>query len=414
MNNSIEIPLDLPDVQVLAVDKTTKGDWLIRLESTLKGTPCRQCGRQASQFHGFDQALRLRHLPLFEVPVFLELHPKRYRCEFCKNKPTTTQKLSWHENRSPNTKPYERWLLRMLIDSTVADVAKKLAIGDGVVMGVLDRWLTKAVNWDRFEQLAVLGVDEIALKRGHRDYVVLVTTPRSSGVEVLAVLADRQKQTVADFFASIPLRLKPTIQRVCSDMYKGFVGAAREQLPSAKIVIDRFHVAKAYRDGADTVRKQEVRRLKGTLSKAAYAEIKGAMWPFRKSPKHLKASERALLSRLFMHSPKLKQAYGLREELTQIFEQAYTKPGAKCAIRAWCKRVRKSKITAFDAFLGTVETWLNEITNYFLERLNSGFVEGFNNRVKVLKRRCYGIFDIDQIFQRLTLDTQGFQLFGGD
>lgn len=414
MNNSIEIPLDLPDVQVLGVDKTAKGDWLIRIESTLKGTTCHQCGRQATQFHGFDKALRLRHLPLFEVPVFLELRPQRYRCEFCKNKPTTTQRLSWHENRSPNTKPYERWLLRMLMNSTVADVAKKLAIGEGVVMGVLDRWLTKAVNWDRFEQLAVLGVDEIALKRGHRDYVVLVTTPRPNGVEVLAVLADRQKQTVADFFASIPWRLKPTVRRVCSDMYKGFVGAVREQLPAAKIVIDRFHVAKAYRDGADTVRKQEVKRLKGALSKAAYAAIKGAMWPFRKSPKHLKASERALLARLFMHSPKLKQAYVLREELTQIFEQAYTKPGAKCAIRAWCKRVRKSEIAAFDAFLGTVETWLDEITNYFLERLNSGFVEGFNNRVKVLKRRCYGIFDIDQIFQRLTLDTRGFQLFGGN
>ena len=413
MNNSIEIPLDLPNVQVLAFDKTAKGEWLIRLESTLKGTTCHQCGRQVSQFHGFDKALRLRHLPLFEASVFVELRPKRYRCEFCKNKPTTTQKLNWHEHRSPNTKPYERWLLRMLINSTVADVAKKLAIGEGVVMGVLDRWLAKAVNWDKFKQLDVLGVDEIALKRGHRDYVVLIAAPLSTGVEVLAVLADRQKQTVADFFASIPFRLKPKVQCVCSDIYKGFVGAAREQLPQAKIVIDRFHVAKAYHDGADTVRKQEIRRLKGALSKAAYAEIKGAMWPFRKSPKRLKASERALLARLFMHSPKLKRAYVLREELTQIFEQAYTKLGAKCAIRAWCKRVRKSEIAAFDAFLGTVETWLDEITNYFLERLNSGFVEGFNNRVKVLKRRCYGIFDIDQIFQRLTLDTQGFQLFGG-
>ena len=136
------------------------------------------------------------------------------------------------------------------------------------------------------------------------------------------------------------------------------------------------------------------------------------MWPFRKSPDDLKDKERAVLERLFEHSPKLKQAYTLREELTQIFEKAYTKPGAKCAIRAWCKRVRKSKITAFDSFLVTVETRLYTITNYFLERLTSGFVEGFNNRVKILKRRCYGIFDVKQIFQRLTLDTKGFERFG--
>ena len=290
--------------------------------------------------------------------------------------------------------------------------AKKLNIKAGVVTGVLDRWLTKQVNWAEFDQLEILGVDEIALKRGHRDYVVLVTTPLSSGVEVLAILADRQKQTVANFFDSIPLRIKTTIQRVCSDMYQGFIGAAQEQLPWAKIVIDRFHVAKAYRDCADSVRKQEVKRLKQVLSKADYARIKGAMWPFRKSPEDLKDKERAVLERLFKHSPKLQQAHTLREELTQIFEQAYTKPGAKCAIRAWCKRVRKSEITAFDSFLNTIETRLDDITNYFLERLTSGFVEGFNNRVKVLKRRCYGIFDVDQLFQRLTLDTKGFELFG--
>ena len=108
MENSIEIPLDLPDVRVQAVDKTSKGDWLIRLESTLKGTKCHQFGRHIEQFHVFDCALRLRHLPLFEVPVFVEIRPKRYRCQDCKGSPTTTQQLSWHETRSPNTKPYER------------------------------------------------------------------------------------------------------------------------------------------------------------------------------------------------------------------------------------------------------------------------------------------------------------------
>ena len=136
------------------------------------------------------------------------------------------------------------------------------------------------------------------------------------------------------------------------------------------------------------------------------------MWPFRKSPKNLKAEEKAVLERLLAHSPQLKQAYDLREELTQIFERDYTKPGAKRAIRAWCKRVRKSPLKAFDGFLGTIDTWLDPISNYFLERLNSGFVEGFNNRVKVLKRRCYGIFDVDRIFQRLTLDTKGLEILG--
>ncbi len=413
MDNSIQIPLDLPDVSVLEVSKTEQDYWLIRIESNLNGTTCHRCGQEITHFHGFDDPIRLRHLPLFETPVLIEFRPKRYQCHHCKGKPTTTQRLSWHELRSPNTKPYEQWLLRMLINSTVSDVARKLSISEETVTGVLERWVTTQVNWEEFEAIEVLGIDEIALKRGHRDYVVLVTVPLAvKGVKVLAVLMDRKKETVANFFASIPSRLQRTIKRVCTDMYQGFVNAAQEQLPAVKIVIDRFHVAQSYRNCADTVRKKELKVLKRELSEKEYEKIKGAMWPFRKSPEDLKGEEHELLERLFNYSPRLEQAYILREELTAIFERDYTKAGAKCAIRAWCKRVRKRELKEFESFLGTIETWLDKITNYFLEKLTSGFVEGFNNRVKVLKRRCYGIFDVTQIFQRLTLDINGYEKFG--
>ena len=56
-------------------------------------------------------------------------------------------------------------------------------------------------------------------------------------------------------------------------------------------------------------------------------------------------------------------------------------------------------------------TLLEQIANYLGERLTSSFVEGFNNRVKLLKRRCYGIFDVDRLFQRLTLDIHGYERF---
>ena len=412
MDNSIQIPLDLPDVRVLEVSKTEERSWLIRVESTLKGTSCRKCGKKLTHFHGFDQPIRLRHLPVFEQPVYVELKPKRYQCRSCEGKPTTTQRLSWHELRSPNTKPYEKWLLRLGVNSTVVDVANKLSISEETVTGVLDRWITTKVNWNRWKRIEILGIDEIALKRGHKDYVVLITTPLSDrGVEILAVLPDRKKETVVKFFASIPIHLRNTIRRVCTDMYLGFVNAAREELPRAHIIIDRFHVARAYRHCADRVRRVELKLLKQNLSKKEYAQIQGAMWAFRKSPEQLKDDEWELLQRLFAYSPKMKEAYILREELTKIFDRLYDPKGAKCAIRAWCKRVGQSQISQFKSFLKTIETWLEPIANYFLERLTSSFVEGFNNRVKVLKRRCYGIFDVKHLFQRLRLDIHGYEKF---
>jgi transposase len=408
MDNSIRIPLDLPDVRVLEMSQTERGEWLLKLESTAEGTTCHNCGRHITEFHGYDQPVRVRHLPLFETPVYVEYRPKRYRCRHCQGHPTTTQRLSWHPLRSPNTKPYEDWLLRLLINSTVADVARKVEVSQEIVEGTLERWVAHTVDWDEFERLGVIGIDEIALKRGHRDFVVIVTTLSQSGVAILAVLPDRKQQTVAQFLASIPQALAQTIERVCSDMYLGYVGAVAQQLPQAKVVVDRFHIAKAYRSCADSVRKQEMKQLKQSLAKEDYEQLKGAMWAFRKRPEDLKPIEQQVLERLFESSARSEEAYQLREALTQIFERDYSKRGAKCAIRAWCKRVEKSGIRAFDSFLTTVENWLDEIANYFLERWTSGFVEGFNNRVKVMKRRCYGIFDVKRLFQRLSLDLNGY------
>jgi transposase len=413
MDNLIHVPLNLPDVCVLSTQRTEQGHYLIRVESTLEGTRCHRCGREVRDLHGFDAVVRLRHLPLFDVPVFIEIRPKRYRCPYCAGNPTTTQRCEWYEPRSPNTKAYEQWALRMLINSTVADAACKLGVSEETIEGLLDRWIERTVDWDAWERLGVLGLDEIALKRGHRDFVTLVTVPLAGGgVEIVAVLADRKKETVAAFLRTIPEPLRHTIERACTDMYEGFVNALKEEIPWVEIVIDRFHVARAYRDCADTVRKQELKRLKRQLSKAEYAEITGAMWPFRKRPGELEPEEWDLLERLFSYSPKIEAAYHLREDLTDLFDRDYTRVGAKCAIRAWCKRVRRSGLAEFASFLGTIERWLDAITNYFQGRQTSGFVEGFNNRVKVLTRRCYGLFNVGRLFQRLTLDLHGYRRFG--
>ena len=142
-----------------------------------------------------------------------------------------------------------------------------------------------------------------------------------------------------------------------------------------------------------------------------YQELKGNMWAFRKQPEDLTTEERRVLRKLFQHAPQLKQAYTLRQHLTAIFDQNLSKAVGQRKIRNWIKRVRQSGLKCFDPFLKTLERWWEEITNYFEERANSGFVEGLNNKLKVLKRRCYGIFNLVHLFQRIYLDLEGYRLF---
>ena len=116
----------------------------------------------------------------------------------------------------------------------MTDVSFKLNVSEAVVVGVLERWVEPHVVWEGFERIDLLGIDEIALKRGHGAFVAIVTTPTPDGVKVLAVLKDRKRATVEEFLASIPERLKATIHTVCTDMYIGYVNAARQQLPIAR------------------------------------------------------------------------------------------------------------------------------------------------------------------------------------
>jgi transposase len=281
------------------------------------------------------------------------------------------------------------------------------------VLGVLERRIAPAVDWSRFSQLGTLGLDEIASKKGQGHYLVIVTARQADGgLRILGVLPNREKDTVVEFLRSIPERLKGTIHTVCCDMYEGYTAAVAEVLPDARLVIDRFHVARAYRDGVDQLRKQELRRLKQTLSKEDYRQLNGAMWALRKSSEDLSADNRQVLRRLFGYSPDLKRAYVLQQQLTAIFDRPLTQIKAKHRLAAWIQQVRQSGLTCFDAFLKTLATWWEAITAFFVARSNSGFVEGLNNKLKVLKRRCYGLFNPQHWFQRIFLDLEGYRMFG--
>lgn len=413
MNLTISLPLDIPDIDVLRTKINRAGDVVITVESTLKGTICRRCNRKIDKTHGHDDWIELQHLPILGRRSYIRLRPKRYRCLSCDNKPTTTQQLIWYQSRCSITKAYEKHILLQLVNSTIEDASHKEAVGYDTIVGIIERCVQKKVNWDEIERLEILGIDEIALRKGRKNFVAVITARSTDGrITLLTVLPDRKKATVKRFLRSIPNRLRVTIDTVCTDMWIGYVNAVKEVFGSkVTIVVDRYHVAQSYREGVDKFRKRERKRLEKELPEGEYKQLKGVMWPFRKNRRDLEQEEKELLERLFSHAPLLKSAYELREKLTDIFESFLSQEEAKLKINNWKQEVENSELTCFNKFLTTLDNWFPEILNYFERRLNSGFVEGFNNKIKVLKRRCYGIFDVSRIFQRLYLDLEGYRLY---
>lgn len=411
--NYLEIPLDIQDVEIEGIEFAEQGEIFITVTSTVEQTDCHVCGQKITDSHGQDREIILRHLPILGKPTYLKIRPKRYRCLHCKEHPTTTQKLPWYESRSPHTQAYENHILLGLVNSTVMDVSIKEGIGYEAVMGIIERHVHPEVDWREFEDLEIIGVDEISLKKGHQDFVTIVSVLLRNGKKrVIGVLEDRKKETVRKFFKSIPKDLRKTVRVFCTDLYDGFIGAAKEVFGrKVRIVADRFHVAKLYRKGVDDLRKKELKRLKKSLPKEECNLLKGAMWVLRKNVDDLTEADLEIIKKLKSHAPTLVNAYLLCSTLTHVFESRITKEQARCQLRGWKGLVRRTGMDCFDSFLRTLEERMEEITNYFVERHSSGFVEGLNNKIKVIKRRCYGILNRNHLFQRLYIDLRGYELF---
>ena len=412
MNASVEVSIGIEGIKIEETEENEFGDILIRVSSLTEGAFCRECGNPAEKFYGYSREIYLRHLPVSGHRSFIIIRPKRYQCTRCSGKPTVTQTLPWYSQKSPNTLPYENHILLSLVGSTVEDVSIKEDIGYDAVEGIIDRRIGNKLNWNEISTIETTGIDEISLKKGHRDFVTVISSPTSEGTEILSVLRGREKETVKDFFRNIPERLKKTVRTVCTDMYDGYINAAKEVFGKDVIITaDRFHVAKLYRKCLDDLRKQEMKRLKKELPEEEFEKMKGSMRAFRKNDADLTVREREILRTVFNHSEILETAYDLTDDLTYIFNRNISKKQALTEIRSWKELTEIYDLKCFEKFNKTLDKYEDEITNYFIERKTSGFVEGLNNKIKVIKRRCYGIFNVRHLFQRIYIDLKGYTRF---
>ncbi|MEA1998796.1 MAG: ISL3 family transposase, partial [Euryarchaeota archaeon] len=121
----LEIPLDIPYIEIEKMEITENGDRIITVVSTVGGTCCHRCGREITKLYGCGRPIELRHLSIPGMNTYIRIRPARYQCTHCDGKPVTTQTLNWYDPRSPHTKAYEEHILLEMVNSTVEDVSIK-------------------------------------------------------------------------------------------------------------------------------------------------------------------------------------------------------------------------------------------------------------------------------------------------
>lgn len=167
------------------------------------------------------------------------------------------------------------------------------------------------------------------------------------------------------------------------DLWSPYRSAVEEHIPNAVIVADRFHVMQNLNRALDECRKQE-KNLSDNKD-----DFKDAKYPILKNKEDLTEEQRTILAKVLSISSILKLAYELKEQFREIFNEM-NRQEAKLKLHRWILEVVKNDVFISFNFVKTLLNWEEQILNYFINHLSSGFVEGVNNKFKLIKRKAFG------------------------
>ena len=234
-----------------------------------------------------------------------------------------------------------------------------------------------------------IAIDEFAFQKGHK-YQTVVYDLKAG--RVIYVGAGRAEESLDKFWK----RLRHSgakIQAVAMDMWLPYFNAVQANLPEAKIVFDRFHIFKMMNQTMDEIRRALYHDEVFLNNRSV---IKGIRWLLLKSNKNLndEREERKQLEQALAINKPLAEAYYLKEELGQLWLQS-TREEAEKFLTSWATRAWATTIQELRKFVKTLLGHRTGILNWFDFRISTGPLEGFNNKIKVLKRKAYGYRDME-------------------
>ena len=267
---------------------------------------------------------------------------------------------------------------------TLADVAGVVGLSWDTVKDIVKPHLKRAVTSARFKGLKHLAIDEIYVGKKRKFYTLVIDLDTG---RIVWVAHGRGSACLRGFRRRLRLA-KAKIKAVAMDMSAAYWKAVRDNLPRAAVVFDKFHVVKLVNERLDEVRRQLVREAEQSLK----ADIKGTRF--------LLLSRRSNLTKEKMHSldvalranQPLFAAYYLKEELLLLWAQP-TAGAMKNFLEGWCRRALETGVAPFKSLVKTLRSRRKGILEWFKHRINSGRMEGINNKVKVMTRSAYGYRD---------------------
>lgn len=381
-----EIQVDFVEIQEQSIH--------IYCSSVLEESLCPSCLKRRKEVNQTYQR-KIQDLSITGKEVYLHLTERQFYCPDCKR--YFAERFSFIESGKTMTKRYEQYIYGLCKTTTL----QKVSAQENIVWNTLDeifkRYAKKELgNHLNTHKVHVLGMDEFALKKGHKNFATVIVDLER--VEIIDVLEYREKDKLIEYFNSKGTAWCSHIEVFCSDMWDGFINTAKVVFPNATIVVDRFHFFSHLNKAVDNQRKQLRRVFK------EHDEFKCLKWALLKNKSALTSEEKKKLARAFAIAPELRQIYNHKEELRAIFEQNLTKEEAEIQINQWLKNAQSLNNKYLNSFIKTFYNWKNYVLNYFTYRFTTSTIEGINNSIKTIKRMCFGFRNFENFRYRIMLN----------
>jgi len=342
---------------------------------------CPRCSRLSNRVHESEERC-IRHLDIWGKATFVHFQARRFECDFCAR--PFTEALSWVESKRRESTAYELHVYEQCQHTDQASVAAREGLHPQTVKGIFQRWAKRAERQQQRVVVRCLGVDEIALRKGHRQFALVLSDLERHCV--VAVLPERTQEAFEHWLDGLSEAERQAIRVVAMDMWGPYRGVVRVRLPHAEVVADRFHVMKQLNDALARIR----RNLQAKADKATYELLKGIRWVLVRRRTDLKPEEEARLQAALDAFPELRTAYLLKERFGAIANKIQDRSRAERFLLAWVCEAQATGLAQLVKFTQTLQNWWEEFLNYFNEGFTSGVVEGLNNAIRATIRRAFG------------------------
>ena len=344
---------------------------------------CSCCGKPAKHYDTL--AMRdFEFVPLWGYRVFLTYRMRRVTCRKCGVK---VESVPWASGKYTLTKTYMKFLSDWARKLSWQETARSFKTSWQKVFTAVKFVVEYGLKNRDISGVESIGVDEIALQRGHKYLTVVYQIDRHC-TRLLWVGKERTVKTMLRFYRSFGKEWAARLKQVCSDMWKPYLKVIKKKSPQAIHILDRFHIVAQINKAIDEVRASEHKR----MQRDGYEPIlKHSRWCLLKRKENLSEKQEVKLNDLLRYNLQSVRAYLLKEDFNGFWE--YVSPGwAGKFLDRWCNRVMRSKIEPMKKIAKTIRKHKPLILNWFRAKkvFSSGIVEGFNNTVKVVTKNAYG------------------------